>query len=187
MRITALRYSLAVTGAAALALAAGPASATTPAAVAAHTTVGSKCLIGTWVAGHGRTTTKFEGRNVVMHAGGGDVMHIAASGINHDSWMKSLPLTGRVHGHTLTEVIRGRNTQLLHAAKVGKHLELTVTERGWSQGSTNRYTYRGHHQPGYLNQIGVHTYRFACTSTTLTLMGPRGHRIGIATRTSRKP
>ncbi|HTW21152.1 MAG TPA: hypothetical protein VME70_13180 [Mycobacteriales bacterium] len=190
MRITPWRFSLAAIGAAALALAGGSAGAATPASSGAHQAhhkVGDKCLVGTWLAGHSRTRTEFDGHSVVMHAGGGDVMHVTKSGTNHDNWKKSLPLTGHFQGHPLTEVIRGTNTQLLHATKVGKHLELTVTERGWSAGSTNRYTYRGHHRPGYLSQVGVHTYRFTCTATTLTLLGPKGHRIGVATRTSRKP
>jgi len=132
MRITPWRFSLAAIGAAALALAGGSAGAATPASSGAHQAhhkVGDKCLVGTWLAGHSRTRTEFDGHSVVMHAGGGDVMHVTKSGTNHDNWKKSLPLTGHFQGHPLTEVIRGTNTQLLHATKVGKHLELTVTEQ----------------------------------------------------------
>jgi hypothetical protein len=188
MRVGSLRRALVVLGAAGLAVAMLPAgSAGADPARGGHHSIGAKCLVGTWVANHGRTTTRFNGLNVVMHAGGGDVAHIAASGVSHDNWAKSLPLVGNYRGHPLTEHIRGVNKQRLHAAKVGHHLELTVTELGWSPDSTNRYLYRGHHRPGYLNQVGVHTYRFTCTATTLTFKGPKGHVIGTETRTSRKP
>jgi hypothetical protein len=70
---------------------------------------------------------------------------------------------------------------------VGHHASLTLTERGWTATSTNRYVYRGHHSSGYLNQTGVHVVRYRCSSTTLTLLGPKGHVIGRETRLSDKP
>jgi len=187
VKVSGLRSVLVAASAAGLALAIAVPAANARPAGTGRTTIGDKCLIGTWLDNHGRTTTKFDGVNVVMHAGGGDVDHITATGIDHSNWMKSQPLVGKYRGFPLTETIRGTNKQLLHASKVGHHLELTVTERGWSAGSTNTYVYRHHHRPGYLNKIGVHTYRFRCTATTLTWMGPKGHVIGTETRQSRTP
>lgn len=181
-----LRHALFAAGVLALAAASLPAAQAAPAR-SAHHSIGDKCLIGTWVNGHSQSKTIFNGVKVVMHAGGGDVDHISKSGIDHDNWMKSMPLVGKYRGHPLTEQIRGKNKQLLHASKVGHHRELTVTERGWAPGSTNRYLYRGHHRPGFLTMTGTHTYRFRCTATTLTLMGPKKHVIGVETRISRKP
>lgn len=185
MRLAALRYSVVAISAAGLVVAALPAAH----AEATHTsrTVGDKCLIGTWAANHGRATTDWDGHTVVMRAGGGDNEHIASSGFDHDNWRHSQPIVGKFGGHALTERIRGMNHLRLHAAKVGHHRELTVTERGWSLDSTNRFVYRGQHVPGYLAQIGVRSVRYRCNATTLTLMGPKGHVIGTETRLSRKP
>jgi hypothetical protein len=139
------------------------------------------------VANHQRTSTKWNGTTVVMHAGGGDVDHITKSGIDHDSWAKSAPLVGRFRGHPLTETVRGVNKLSIHAGKVAHHASLTMTELGWTSTSTNRYVYRGHHSKGYLNQTGVHIVRYRCSSTTLTFLGHRGHVIGTETRLSDKP
>jgi hypothetical protein len=184
MRWATLRGGLVAGGVVGLVVAGVPAAQAAP-AHASRTSVGDRCLIGTWHDNHNRTSTRMNGKRVVMHAGGGDVDHIAASGVDHDSWADSLPLVGRYLHHPLTEQVRGENTQLIHSSRKHHHLVMTVTEQGWSVHSTNRYTYRGKHFSGYLNQSGVHTYRFRCTATTLTFLGPKGKVTGTETRLSR--
>jgi hypothetical protein len=180
------RYSVVAASLAGLAIAGLPA-AHAGAARPSRTSVGDSCLVGTWHDNHGKTSTRWNGHQVAMRAGGGDVDHISASGIDHDNWAKSLPIVGTYLGHRLTEKVRGENTQLIHAHTVNHHAVITVTERGWSAKSSNRYVYRGKHSTGYLNQTGVHTYRYRCTATRLILMGPKGHVSGSETRLSTSP
>lgn len=188
MRWARLKGGLVVASVAGLTVAGAPVTHAAPAqaasAQAGRTSVGNHCLVGTWHDNHNRTSTRMNGKRVVMHAGGGDIDHIAASGVDHDNWAASLPLVGPYLHHPLTEQVRGKNTQLIHASRQHHHLVMTVTELGWSAHSSNRYTYRGKHFTGYLNQSGVHTYRFRCTVTTLTFLGPKGKVTGTETRLS---
>jgi hypothetical protein len=189
MRSSALRYSVVVAGLAGLALAGVP-SAQAGATHATHAgkhSIGDSCLVGTWQDSHGRSSTRWNGHRVVMRAGGGDVDHISASGIDHDDWSKSLPLVGHYLGHKLTEKVRGHNTQLIHSLTKNHHLEMRITERGWTAHSSNRYVYRGKHSTGYLNQTGVNLIRYRCNANTLTFLGPKGHVTGHETRLSDQP
>jgi hypothetical protein len=186
MRSSTLRYAVVVAGLAGLTLGGLPAAQAGATRAAKHS-IGDSCLVGTWQDSHGRSSTRWNGHRVEMRAGGGDVDHISASGIDHDDWSQSRPLVGHYLGHKLTEKVRGHNTQLIHSATKHHHLQMTVTEQGWTAHSSNRYVYRGKHSKGYLNQTGVHVIRYRCTSTTLTLLGPKGHVTGHETRLSDTP
>jgi hypothetical protein len=189
MARSAWRISL-VAGITGLALTALPTGGVTASQAAAagspRPAIGDRCLIGTWHDNHGVTSTLFGGRQVRMHARGGDIDHISGSGIDHDNWRKSKPVVGHLGGHKLTERIRGVNRMRLHAARKHGKRTLTVTELGWSKASTNRYVYKGKHTTGYLNPNATSILRYRCTATTLTF---RRHHTVVSTETrlSRKP
>jgi len=189
MTSTRFRHLAVVAGLAGLTLAGLPAPSAT--ATDAHRpAVGDRCLIGTWHDNANLTSTRWNGTHVVMRAGGGDVEHVFASGVDRDNWQKSKPLVGTVKGHRLVEKVRGLNTMVWRASgRVGsrKPAKLTQIELGWSASSTNRYVYRGKHSNGYLNQKGRYPFRYTCTSTTLTFYGKKGRSKGTETRISRKP
>lgn len=146
--------------------------------------IGNSCLIGTWRDGRSRSSTVWQGHTVRMRYHGGDVDHIYADGIDHDSWAHSRPFYGRYKGHTLKQVIRGRNR--LRFTVVAKHTVRTV-EKGWRKGSTNRYVYRGHHVKGSLGKRGHYTQYFHCTAKRLTWTTKKGRVITRERRLSRKP
>ncbi|HEX3824082.1 MAG TPA: hypothetical protein VHV79_06435 [Mycobacteriales bacterium] len=153
-------------------------------AASAAPKVGDSCLIGTWHDNASKTTTQWNGKTVKMHTKGGDIDHIRASGVDHDSWAKAKPLYGTVSGHKLTEVIRGHN--LLHLlAKPHAH-RVIYTEDGWTPKSTNRYVYRGDHSKGYLNQTGSYASPYRCTAKKLTFLR-EGKVVDTETRLSTKP
>jgi hypothetical protein len=168
---------------------AGGASAGARARAGSHPTasaIGDNCLIGTWHADGGRATMLYRGTNVTMHLRGGDIDHISRSGIDHDNWKKSKPAVGRLHGHKLTERIRGVNRLRLSAARHHGTPTLTVTESGWSKSRSNRFVYRGKHSRGFLSSTGASQARYRCTAQRLTLRR-HGKVIERETRLSRKP
>jgi hypothetical protein len=151
---------------------------------AAPAAVGNSCLVGTWHDNGGRTTTRFEGHRVVMRARGGDIDHIAASGLDLDSWSGSKPAVGTYRGHRLVETITGQNSLGLQA----KGGTLTYTEKGWTSRSKNRYVYRGKKSKGYFNPVGMtFTTKYTCSATRLRFFGPRGRPVGSETRLSSTP
>jgi hypothetical protein len=145
--------------------------------------IGAHCLIGTWHDDAIRTSTIFDGHRVRMRYRGGDIDHIFASGIDHNSWVHAKSLFGRYKGHRLKQTIRGHNR--VRFKVVGPH-RIRYTEKGWSKGSTNRYLYRGRHHPGRLPQSGSIVETFHCTARTLTL-SRKGTVLARETRRSRKP
>jgi len=142
-----------------------------------------KCLVGTWHDNAGTTSTEWDGHRVTMHAGGGDVDHITAKGVDHDNWYKSKPAYGTYQGSRLKETIRGINKITFTVSKGKIH----VTEDGWNSKATNKYVYRGQHSTGYLNQTGHSTVRYRCTAKKLTYLNKKGKVTGTETRKSRKP
>jgi hypothetical protein len=148
--------------------------------------IGDNCLIGTWQAGRGVASTLYRGETVRMHFRGGDIDHISGSGVDHDNWKHAKPAVGRLHGHNLVEQVRGVNRTRLRAARHHGTHTLSVTERGWSRSSTNRFVYRGKHSRGYLRQSGTSTVNYRCTARKLTLRR-HGKVIERETRLSRKP
>jgi hypothetical protein len=156
-------------------------------APSAKPAVGDPCLIGTWHDNAGTTSTLWNHKKVVMHAGGADIDHINAAGIDHDNWRRSKRLVGTSAGYKLVEHIRGVNTEKMVASGSDDKRKLKVTEQGWAKHSTNKYIYNGHHYTGYLNQSGHSTARYRCTAKTLTWLTHKGKVRGTETRTSRKP
>jgi hypothetical protein len=186
MRSGWLRYSIVAVSAGCLAIAGLPAAGA-GAATSGQPPIGDRCFVGTWHDNGGRTTTRWLGKTVVMHAGGGDYDHISNSGADRDGWSASKPLVGKVAGHRLKERVRGNNHLLIRVHRSGHGGTVTLTEQGWGPKSTNRYLYRGKHSKGYLNQTGTFSYGFRCTLTTLTFLGPKGHVLSTETRVSYKP
>jgi len=187
MRVAALRWLTLAAGVASL----SAASLTGAQVASAHTSAvstlgGHSCLVGTWRDDGGLTSTTWDGHTVAMHGGAGNLDHISANGTDHDSWgSKSKPLYGKYRGHTLREVIRGRNTITIRGKAHSDKLRLT--EDGWSSGSTNTYTYEGHTYSGYLNQSGTFTEYFRCTAHKLTWRSNKLIFTDAETRISRKP
>lgn len=185
MKLSALTLSL-LTGSVTALVVGGLPATTAGATLTTSPAVGDKCLIGTWHDNPGRTSTIWNGQKVPMRAGGGDVDHIAANGIDHDNWHKSKPNVGTYAGHRLTERIRGVNSQQLTATGHGHTRTLKIVELGWTSNSTNKYVYRGHHSTGYLNQTGTFKVRYRCSATTLRYI-KKGKVVGTETRLSSKP
>jgi hypothetical protein len=188
MRSVALKTSMVAVATAGLAIAGLPAAHAATDRVGAPPALGNSCLVGTWRDNPGLTSTQWNGTVVGLHAGGGDVDHIAATGLDQDNFAKAKPAVGTYRHHPLTQTIHGLNTQRLAATGSGKHATIRFIEKGWSAGSSIRFTYRGHHSTGYLNGAGVsHHYHYTCTAKTLTFTGHKGNVIGTETRLSRKP
>jgi hypothetical protein len=145
--------------------------------------VGDHCLIGTWHDNAIKTSTYFEGHKVHMRYGGGDIDHISASGIDHNTWIHAKPLIGSYRGHRLKQVIHGYQRLLFKVT--GPH-RLRNTEKGWTKSSTNSYHYRGKHHAGVLPKSGVTHERFHCTAKTLTLTTTHGTVLARETRIARK-
>jgi hypothetical protein len=147
--------------------------------------IGDSCLIGTWRDGEGHNSTRWNGQQVSMYGGGGDIDHMSASGTDEDTWgVESKPLYGTYQGHALKEMIRGYNTLAIHAMKSGHRL--SVTEDGWSAASTNRFVYEGRRYSGYLSQHGTTYYNYECTASKFKLV--EGNRtVDRETRISRIP
>jgi hypothetical protein len=125
------------------------------------------CLVGTWRDHAGRMNTMWDGHQVTMHGGGGNIDHIFATGIDQDSWNSAKPFYGTYQGHTLEEIIRGDNTLSLVNTVHGN--ELQIAEDGWSAGSTNKYIYKSRTIVGYLAKNGSSTMNhFRCTTHKLT-------------------
>jgi hypothetical protein len=186
MRGSTLRVASIAAGIAGLALGGLPAAHAATHGAAKRPAIGDSCLVGTWHDNAGKTTTNWDGHTVKMHAGGGDVDHIFASGIDKDNWQSSKPIVGKYQGHKLTEQIRGHN-KVRFAARPNAHpAKLTITELGWTAKSSNRFVYRGQHSTGYLNQSGTIASTYRCTSTTLTYL-MKGKVVSTETRVSTKP
>jgi hypothetical protein len=180
--VTTTAAALAVSGAAT----AGGSAPAPDAVRAPHhaAALGSHCLIGTWKDGASWTTTRWKGKTVRMRYRGGDVDHIASTGIDKDNWQKSKELVGRVHHHKLVEHIRGHNKLRFTVIAKGT---VRVAEKGWTQNSTNRYVYKGHKKKGYLNQHGHYRQYFHCNASTLTWRSKKGKVLSRETRVSRNP
>jgi hypothetical protein len=150
----------------------------------AETTLADHCLIGTWRDGGGPGSTQFRHHTVPTTFGGGDVDHIRANGVDHDSWAHAKPFIGTYRGHRLKETIRGHNVLALHALSGNR---LRDTEKGWKKGRTNRYVYRSKHIKGFLFQTGSTVSHYRCSATTLTFLTKHGKVVSKETRISRKP
>jgi hypothetical protein len=123
--------------------------------------IGDSCLVGTWRDGKEHGSIKWDGHTVAMDGGGGEIDHISANGTDEQTWgTKSKPFYGEYKGHTLKEMLRGHNTLTIHATKSGH--KISVTEDGFSAGSTNRYVYEGRTYSSYLSQHGTAYYNYEC-------------------------
>lgn len=103
-----------------------------------------------------------------MKGGAGNVDHIFATGKDHDSWVQSKPFYGKYRGHTLKQVIRGHNTVTIRGKAHSD--KATVTEDGWSRGSTNTTPMKAASTSDihrYLDQRGTATEDVRCTAHTL--------------------
>jgi hypothetical protein len=193
MRNDALKYSIVAIATAGLAAIGLPAAtgattlATNPHALAAPPPLGNTCLVGTWHDNGGWTSTQWNGSQVSLQAGGGDVDHIASTGLDTDSFAKAKPAVGTYRKHRLTQRVHGTNSLQLRATGHGKHAKLRYVEKGWTAASSIHFAYHGHHTTGYLSQEGVHSYHYTCTAKKLTIFGHKGNVLETETRTSRKP
>jgi hypothetical protein len=188
MRSVALKTSMVAVATAGLAIAGLPAAHAATDRAGAPPALGNSCLVGTWRDNPGLTSTQWNGTVVGLHAGGGDIDHIAATGLDQDNFAKAKPAVGTYRHHRLTMTVHGLNTQRLAATGSGAHATIRFIEKGWSAASSIHFTYRGHHSTGYLNGAGVsHHYHYTCTAKTLTFTGHKGNVIGTETRLSRKP
>jgi len=132
------------------------ASAPQPAAI------GDSCLVGTWRDGEGPSSTTWDGHHVAMHGSGGDIDHISATGTDEDTWgAHAKPLYGTYQGRTLKDILQGQNNLTIHVTRPG---HLSVTENGWSAGSTNKFIYEGRTYPASVNRRGAkYYYAYECT------------------------
>jgi hypothetical protein len=147
--------------------------------------IGDSCLVGTWRDGEGHSSIRWDGHLVAMHGGEGDIDHVSADGTDEDTWgTRSKSLYGRYKGHTLKETFRGHNTLTIHATKHGHRI--SVTEDGWSAGSTNKYVYEGRTSSGYLSQHGTNYYNYICTASKFKWRY-KHHTVDSETRISRIP
>lgn len=179
------RCAVIVTAAGALVVGGLPAANGVPSAPhASKVTLGNACLVGTWRDGPSPSSTTWDGHPVAMAFGGGDIDHINAQGVDHDSFTHAKPFIGTFRKHQLKETIRGNNLLQLRALSGNR---LRRTEKGWSKASTNRYVYRGQHVTGTLIQTGKSVAHYRCSATTLTFLTTHGKVIAKEKRISRKP
>jgi hypothetical protein len=176
------------TGVAVLVIGAIPASTSASPTHSSHKKkIGDSCLVGTWRDEGGKTSTLWDGTKVPMHYHGGDVDHIKSNGHDHDNWKNAKKLTGHVNGSKLTEHIHGKNTVRFSTSGHGHKASVTEKEKGWSNGSTNKYHYRGKHVKGYLSQTGSSTVHYTCTSKKWKTYNKKGKVVGTEKRLSNKP
>lgn len=141
------------------------------------------CLVGTWHDHAGPSSTRWNGHLVKMHYRGGDIDHIARSGVDHDNWVHAKRSVGTYQGSQLTELIRGHNLLTFKQAGKGR---LHVTEDGWSNDSTNTYVYQGQHSTGILNPSGHWTDYYRCTAHKLSWLSRSGKVLSTETRRSKR-
>jgi len=124
--------------------------------------LGDSCLVGTWRDGAGSSSTTWDGHYVALRGGGGDIDHISANGTDEDTWgARAKPLYGIYQGHTLKEILHGQNILAIHVTRPG---HLSVTESGWSAGSTDKFIYEGRAYPASLDRRGgKNYYAYECT------------------------
>jgi hypothetical protein len=146
--------------------------------------LGDACLVGTWHDNPGQTTTTWNSQKVKMHYRGGDIDHIAASGLDSDNWRHAKKAVGTAAGYKLVEQVSGVNHLKFKVIRKGV---LRTTEKGWSSHSKNIYHYQGQRYVGYLKQSGHHKQHYSCTAHTLTFKTKKGKVLETETRTSKKP
>ena len=153
--------------------------------VSAPALTGQDCLVGSWHNDGGTTAANFRGQLVTMRGGSGDIDHIYKNGADRDIFgAKSRALVGTYRHHKLYEVIRGTNKFTLTAIK--KTDKVRWVEHGWTPGSKNTFTYRGHSYAGTFAQRGTFTFTYRCTPHALTLRQSKRY-VDTETRTSRPP
>lgn len=142
------------------------------------------CLVGTWRNGARYSSVTANGHLISLYGGAGNVDHIFATGKDDESWAQSQPLYGKYQGHTLKEIIRGQNT--LTIRRLGTPGKVSITEDGWSSGSSNTFSYQGGTYPGSMNNGGASKVSYHCTAHTLVWRHENG-AIDQETRISRTP
>jgi hypothetical protein len=153
--------------------------------VSAPKLTGQACLVGTWRNDGGTTAANFRGHLVTMHGGRGDVDHIYKNGADRDIFgSKAAALQGSFQHHKLYEVIRGTNKFTLRPVK--NTIKVHWIEHGWTAGSKNTFTYRGHKYNGTLPQSGTFTFTYRCGPHTLVLRQSKRY-VDTETRISRPP
>lgn len=148
--------------------------------------IGDTCLVGTWQDGVSDTWTTWNGTKVAMRGGEGNIDHIFATGTDNDSFGAAVaPLYGTYQGTTLEEIERGQNVWTIHATP--SNHSVSVTEDGWSVGSTNTFFYDGNRYAGYFGPAGsTARYTYQCTAGSLELI--TGNRVvDTETRLSTTP
>jgi hypothetical protein len=182
---SAAASSAAPTGAASVA-ATGHVSAR-PRPSASPPPVGDACLIGTWRDGAGANTTTWNQVTVRIRGGAGNVDHIHAGGADADVFdANTTPFYGTYDGSTLEVTEFGTYDQTIRATP-STH-QATLTDRGWTSGSTvtfmiNGGTYAGHFNPG-TGDVSTDEYR--CTATKLVWLSG-GKVTDTETRVSTTP
>ena len=133
------------------------------------------CLVGTWRNGARYSSVTANGHLISLYGGAGNVDHIFATGKDDESWAQSQPLYGKYQGHTLKEIIRGQNT--LTIRRLGTPGKVSITEDGWSSGSSNTFSYQGGTYPGSMNNGGASKVSYHCTAHTLVWRHENGASI----------
>lgn len=127
--------------------------------------VGDACLVGTWLNGGFPSSVDWHGTNVPLYGGAGDKDHIYADGTDRDSWVVAAKLSGTYQGRPLVEIEQGVHTWTLRAMP-GSHT-VSMTDDGWSPGSTARYVYGGRtHKAGFV-LAGTYSVGYRCTGSKL--------------------
>jgi hypothetical protein len=162
-------------------------AAASPRPSASPPPVGDACLIGTWRDGAGATTTSWNHVTVPIRGGAGNVDHIRAGGADADVFdTGTAPYYGTFDGSTLEVAEFGTYESTIRATP-STH-QATVTDRGWTSGSTvtfmiNGGTYAGHFNPGTGD---VSTVEYRCSATKLVWLSG-GKVTNTETRVSTDP
>lgn len=124
--------------------------------------------MGTWRDDGNQSSVTYDGTDVAMFGDAGNIDHIAASGKDSDVYgPATLPSYGTYNGSPLEIVTQGTALLSIHA-NPGKH-QLTMTQGGWTAGSTVKYVYQGSTSTVSDNEkVPAILYGYSCTATTLT-------------------
>jgi hypothetical protein len=148
------------------------ASTAAPSAVQTKTvqarTVGDHCLVGTWRARPALVKVRFRHKEVTLHYGGGDWLHVHHNGdvvdhYNHSRVFEAFPngllLKLHIRG-TFTEHLRG-----LYGTSPGKGDTLKVlhvSDGVWQAGSAIHATYNGHKVKFHFTGFQAHFDGYTC-------------------------
>jgi hypothetical protein len=148
-----------------------PATSLAAPRVVASKSVGDHCLVGTWRARPAVVSIRFHHKNVRMHYGGGDYMHITRHGDVVDNFAQSRVLQAFPGGFELKMHIRGvlhQHYRGLDGTSDSKGRELHVlraTSRYWGSGSYIRATYAGKPVKFRFKQLHDFFGGYTCSNT----------------------